>query len=182
MFPENIQITTQLLFQGAVLFALVDSVFVPLLIWRIRREQFQKVKWISVIVAGIIWFGIWQWAIGNFWDTVYIHVFPAWGRYLIPPAFGLLMAFIDLGLWSLAIRLRLHPVLGYALFGGLWGVCTHIWAVYRGIVEKPPMLQGASPIAAVVIAFFEFMFYWCVILSLSALMQWGWTNLKTRTV
>jgi hypothetical protein len=35
---------------------------------------------------------------------------------------------------------------------------THTWAVYRGVVDKPPMLQDASPVAAVVIAFFEYIF------------------------
>jgi len=181
VLPEDIRITTELLYRGALLFALVDAIFVPLLVWRIKPELFRQVKWILVVVAGIIWLGIWGWAIGNFWETVYVHVFPAWGRYVLPPAFGLLMALAALGLWTLALRLRLHPVLGYVLSGGLLGVCTHIWAVYRGIVEKPPMLQGASPVAAVVVAFFEYMLYWCVILGLSALLRWGWMALRKRT-
>lgn len=169
MSPEDIQITTELLFQGALFFALVDVVFISVLTWRIPPDSFRRVKWVQVVVAGIIWFGIWGWAIVNFWETVYAYVFPAWGQYLIPPVFGLLMAAVARGLWVLALRFRQHPVLGYTLLGGLWGVCTHIWAVYRGIVEKPPMLQGTSPVAVVVIAFFEYMFYWCIILSLSAL-------------
>lgn len=180
MIPEDIQITNNILLQGALVFALMDVVFVPILVWRIKLEQFQKIKWISFIVAGIIWFGIWQWAIGNFWESVYIHVFPAWGRPWIPAAFGLFNATIGLCLWALALRTRLNPTLSYCFLGGLWGILTHIWAVYRGVVEKPPMLQGASPVAAVIIAFFEYMFYWCVILSLSALLHWGWTSLRSK--
>jgi hypothetical protein len=34
---------------------------------------------------------------------------------------------------------------------------------HRGVVSKLPVLQGTSPAAAVVIAFFEFIFYWCII-------------------
>jgi hypothetical protein len=34
------------------------------------------------------------------------------------------------------------------------------------------MLQGASPLAAVVIAFFEYMFYWCTILVLAKAVDW----------
>jgi hypothetical protein len=181
MLPADFKITTEMLLQGALIFALIDAVYVPVLAWRVGKELFRRVKWFLVIVAGITWFGIWGWAINNFWETVYIHVFPAWGRDWIPPLFGLLMALVGLGVWALALRIRLHPVISYALFGGLLGVCTHIWAVYRGIVEKPPMLQGASPVAAVVIAFLEFMFYWCVILSLSAFMRWGWNALRTKT-
>ena len=180
MLPEDFKITTEMLWHGALLFALTDAVFVPLLVWRIGSDLFHQVKWGLVVSAGFVWFGIWSWAIGNFWETVYSYVFPTWGRYLIPPAFGLLMALVALGLWTLALWPRLNPVVGYCLFGGLWGVLTHIWAIYRGIVTKPPMLLGASPVAAVVIAFFEYMFYWCVILSLSVLVRWGWVLLRRR--
>ena len=178
MFPEDFQITTELLIGGILIFALIDAVFVPFMVWFIQPVLFRKIKWIQVVVAGIIWLGIWRWAIVNFWNTVYKHVFPDWGQDLIPPLFGLLMAIIALGLWALALQLRLHPVLGYISFGGLVGVSTHIWALYQGIVETPPMLQGASPVAAVVIAFFEFSFYWCVILSLSVMIYRLWVILR----
>jgi hypothetical protein len=56
---------------------------------------------------------------------------------------------------------------------------THLWAVYRGIADKPPMLQGASPTAAVIIAIFEFMFYWCIILSAAALAHKGWQKVRS---
>jgi len=178
MLPGNFKITTELLCQGALFFAMADAILVPVLVWRIPPDQFRKAKWILVLVAGLIWFGIWCWTIGNFWETVYAYVFPVWGQYLIPPVFGLLMALVALGLWSLALRLRSHPVWGFILFGGIWGICTHVWAVFRGIVKKPPMLQGASPVAAIVIAFFEYIFYWCIILSISALLLWGSTTLR----
>ena len=91
------------------------------------------------------------------------------------------MAGIGMILWESAQRFKFHPVIGYSLLGGLWGIGTHIWAVYRGVVEKPPMLQGASPVAAVVIAFFEYIFYWCVILSVAVLMQSGGKAFHRKT-
>jgi hypothetical protein len=66
------------------------------------------------------------------------------------------MAFFCLGLWALALWLKLNPVLGYCRLGGVWGSLTQIWAIYRGVVTKPLMLQGASPVAAVIIAFFAY--------------------------
>lgn len=174
MLSDDIKITTEILWRGTLIFALLDAIYVPLLVWRVKPEIFRRVKWVLVVVAGVFWFSIWTWAISNFWETIYAYVFPAWGRYLVPPIYGIFMALICLGLWALALRVRLNPVLGYCLFGGVCGSLTHIWAVYRGIVTKPPVLQGASPVAAVVIAFFEFMFYWCVILTLSALGRWVW--------
>jgi hypothetical protein len=34
------------------------------------------------------------------------------------------------------------------------------------------MLLGASPLGAIVIAFFEYVFYWCIILTLAKFMEW----------
>jgi len=50
-------------------------------------------------------------------------------------------------------------------------------------VDKPPMLQGASPVAAVVIAIFEFTFYWCIILSVACLLWriWQWSAKLVHT-
>ena len=58
-------------------------------------------------------------------------------------------------------------MVAFCVFGSLWGMVTHVWAVYRGIVDNPPMLQGTSPVAAVVAAVFEFMLYWCIILGVA---------------
>ena len=52
-----------------------------------------------------------------------------------------------------------HLGMRFCLFGGLWGMMTHLFAVSIGIVCKPPVLQGAAPVVAVVMAIFEFMFY-----------------------
>jgi hypothetical protein len=79
----------------------------------------------------------------------------------------------------LALRLPGNAVVNFCLLGGLWGMITHIWAVARGLVEKPPMLQGVNPVAAVVIAGFEFMFYWCIMLSIASLLLRGWEWLKS---
>jgi len=80
--------------------------------------------------------------------------------------------FVVIGLWTISLRIKGSPVLTYCLLGGILGSLTHIWAVYRGLVTKPPMLQSVSPLAAVVIAFFEYIFYWCVILTAAKLIDW----------
>ena len=67
-------------------------------------------------------------------------------------------------------------MLNYFLLGGAMGTITHIWAVYRGILEKPPMLQGVSPLSATVFPFFEFVFYWGVILTVASTIH----NLRRR--
>src|SRR5512138_3487913 len=134
-----------MLFQGALLFALLDAVLVPLLVRRVRPEMFGRLGWAVALAAGAAWFSIWSWAIGNFWESVYRYLFPAWGQAWIPFIACLIAAGMGFALWSLAIRFPGQPVLIFCFSGGLLGVLTHLWAVYRGVVTKPPMLSGASP-------------------------------------
>jgi len=170
--PDDIKITTELLYQAALVFALMDAIFVTLLVWRVKEDSFRALQRSLTLAAALVWWGIWSWAIGNFWETVYIYVFPAWGQVWIPVIAFFAAGAVAPGLWWLAIRMRGNSILNHCLLGGALGGLTHIWAVHLGIVTKPPMLQGASPVAAVVIAFFEFIFYWCVILVLAMGMNW----------
>jgi hypothetical protein len=166
---ENIKITTELLLKGALLFAVLDTVCLSVLLKLISPDFFKKIKWNLVLSTGLIWFGIWWSVLFYFWETVYRYVFPAWSRHWIPYAFGLLMAGASLLFWTIAKKYNRYPILIFCLLGGVWGVCTHIWAISRGIMTKPPMLQGGSPLAALLIAFFEYTFYWCVITTLAAI-------------
>ncbi len=171
MSPD-IKITTEMLFTGTLVFALMDAVYVPLLVWRVNTAAFRRMKWWLVIAAAVVWYGIWSWAIGNFWETVYRYVFPAWAQIWVPFIAVVVAAVVAFGMWVLAIHSRWNPTLVFCLLSGVMGSLTHIWAVSRGIVTRPPMLQGASPIGAVTIAFFEYIFYWCTILVLAKMMDW----------
>jgi hypothetical protein len=173
----DLKITTEMLYQGALIFALLDAICVPLLAWRVGRETFHRLGGSLPLAASLVWYGIWVWAIGNFWGTVYSYVFPAWARTWVPWIAFLAAGTVTYGLWTLALRLRWQPVITYCLIGGTFGSLTHIWAVYRGVVSRPPMLLGASPLGAVVIAFFEYMFYWCIILVLAVALNWTWIRL-----
>ncbi len=167
---EEIKITTEILLKGALLFAIIDIVFLTVLAKLIKPDYLYKMKWRLVILMAFffcILYGIIVSII--FWDPVYCYVFPLWTRWIIPPSFGLLFSLIGLFFWWLAFRLPGNAVINFCILGGLWGITTHIFAVYRGILEKPPMLKGASPFAAILIAAFEFIFYWCICLGLISL-------------
>ena len=170
--PTDIKITTALLYQGALAFALLDTILVSVLVWHIKEATFRRLKWPLFIAAASVWYGIWSWAIGNFWEAVYSYVFPAWAQTWVPWIAFVVAGMVVLGLWKLAIQASGKIILTYCLMGGALGSLTHIWAVYRGIVTRPPMLQDASPLAAVVLAFFEYIFYWCVILLLASILGW----------
>ncbi len=182
MLPPGVKITTDVLWLGTLIFAGIDAVFIPILAWRINPALFRRIKWALGITTAIFWSSLWTWGLVNFWDSVYRYVFPSWAHWIIPPIFGLLYAAISFLFWWLALRLRGNAVVTFCLFGGLWGLITHLFAVSIGIVSKPPALQGAAPVAAVVFAIFEFMLYWCVILSIAALLHLGWRKMRHLSV
>jgi hypothetical protein len=168
----DLKVTTDILWKGAIYFAIIDIVFVTMVTRLIKPADFQKMKWKLAAVMAIYFCALFGFVASYlFWDAAYSYVFPAWARWIMPPVYGLLFASYGLFVWWLSIRLRTNPVLNFCFFGGLWGIITHVWAIYRGILDKPPMLQGADPVAALVIAAFEFIFYWCICLMLAFLIQ-----------
>ncbi len=163
---ENTHVTTEVLWRGTLIFAPVDLVFVLALARFVTATRFHEIRRLLAATTAVFWFLIWLvLAATVFWEPVYSYVFPAWARWLLPPAQALLFAgFAALSTW-VALRLPGRPVVTFCLLGGLWGSVTHVWAVYVGILSRPPMLQGASPAAAVIFAFFEFTLYFCIIVT-----------------
>jgi len=162
-----------MLWLGALIFALLDFAFVAFLAWRIKPDTFKRLKWNLLVTTAAFWFVLWTSMSYFFWDPVYHYVFPEWARWFIPPVYGLLFGAVALLFWWLALRLPGHGLINFCILGGLLGMITHVWAIYRGILDKPPMLKGASPAAVTVMPFFEFIFYWCLIITISRLMWRG---------
>jgi hypothetical protein len=180
MFPPGFKITTEILWTGALEFALVDLFYVPLLAWLIKPDRLIRLKWNLVAVSAMFWFALWASMLAIFWKTVYQYVFPVWAYHLIPIVDGIISAFITLLFWWIAGHVRQFSSAIFCLLGGTWGLISHINAVLLGIVRKPPVLQGASPYAAIGVAIFEFIFYWCIILSISALLDFAWERVQTN--
>ena len=170
--PPDVKVTTEILWKAALIFAPIDAVFVSILAWRIDDTAFRSCKRTLIATTTIFWFAMWLVMMsGLFWESVYHYVFPAWARWFIPPLYGLLFGGVAWLFWHLALRIPGRAVVNYCLLGGLWGALTHMWAISRGILDKPPMLQGASPVATVVFPIFEFILYWCITVSATFLLQ-----------
>lgn len=170
--PDNIKVTSEVLWRGAIFFASIDFVLVAVLTRYVKPQDFFKVKRKLIIIMAVYFcflFGTIMSLI--FWDSVYSYVFPSWLRWIIPPCYGLLFSLIGLFSWWLAVKLPGKPVVSFCISGGLWGLLTHILAIHRGILDKPPMLQGASSVAALTVAAFEFIFYWCICLGFTFLID-----------
>lgn len=65
--PPDFKVTTEMLWQGALILTLVDLAFVPLLMWRIGPITFCQLRWTLVATTGVVWGMIWIWALANFW-------------------------------------------------------------------------------------------------------------------
>jgi hypothetical protein len=171
--PPDFKLTDAVFWWGALIVALVDAAWMALLARRVKAGVFPGLKRWLVLVAALFWAGLWWWVLTNFWDIVYGYFFPAELRGWLPLLYGLLFAAIAWLLWLIAVRTR-FPVAVFCLLGALTGALTHLWAVYRGILIHPPMLQGLNPFPVLLFATAEFGFYWCLILSLASLLK-GWS-------
>jgi hypothetical protein len=174
MSLEGVKVTTEILWRAATLFGLLDMVLVIYYARFIEPAIFLQLKRPLTLIAGIFWFLMWLVMVIFFWEPVYHYVFPPWSRWILPFLFGIGFALAGLLFWWLALQFKGNPVISLFLLGGLLGMITHILAIHRGILEKPPLLQGVSPVAASIMPIFEFIFYWCIILGLSLL----WHNRK----
>jgi hypothetical protein len=161
-------VTSQILWRGSVGFALVDVGLLWLLTRRVTPALFRELHGTLLAVTAAFWFLLWLSLVSiGFWDRVYGYLFPSWSRWLLPAGQAVLTAGVAALAHAIAVRLPGQPVVSFCLFGGVWGSLGHTWGVFMGLLDKPPMLHGASPVAAVVIAFFEFTFYFCIIVFLS---------------
>jgi hypothetical protein len=161
--PGDLKVTTEILWKGAMLFTVIDVILITILTRLVKPVDLFNMKWRLIIVMAIFFFILFGSIVSIvFWDLVYSYVFPSWIRWIIPPAYGLLFSLTGLFFWWLAFKLPANPVLIFCILGGSWGLTTHIFAIYRGILDKPPMLHGASSISALTIATFEFIFYWSI--------------------
>jgi len=171
---QGVHVTTAILWRGTVLFALLDAALLSLLARRVTEPGFRALRGTILALTAVFWFCLWLvLASIVYWDRVYAYVFPAWLRWLLPVGQAALTTGVAAVAFALATRLPGRAVVGYCLLGGVWGSLAHVWAVAMGIVQKPPMLRGASALAAVVIAFFEFTFYFGVIVGGAALARGG---------
>jgi hypothetical protein len=175
---ENAHVTTQVLWRATFVFAVADALLLSGLGRVVAPQRFRAIRHLLPVTAGAFWFLLWLGlAAVVFWHAVYAYVFPTWSRWLLPPAQALLTgAVAALAVW-VAERFARYRVIPFCLVGGLWGSLSHVWAVYRGVMSKPPMLRGASPVAAVIFAFFEFTLYFGVVVVIALAARLGWSRL-----
>ena len=180
--PVNIKVLSEQLWMDSVIIAIIDIVFVLLLAWRIKPSRFRELKWTLVGTAAIFWsiFGIVL--VSVFWVTYYQFFFPSWFRYggiliFVPILYG----FFALAFYWLALRVPGNPILNFCLLAGLESVLEHLWGIYGLKILEIPLLREASPAPILTFSFPEYIFYWCIVISIAVIIQNGLRWWKQRT-
>jgi hypothetical protein len=161
-------VTSGVLWQGLLLLSLLAAALLPVAARLAPRLRFAALERRLVAATFVVWLAIWSVMAVVYWRSVYSYVFPAWSRWLLPLFMATGFAAAGWALFRIARRFR-RPAMAFVLLGGALGPLTHVWAVLRGIVSRPPVLRGASPVAAVLVSAPEFAIYFTVILGLACL-------------
>jgi hypothetical protein len=165
---EGLRVTASLLWRATIILSVVAVAPLPLVVKLIPRERFADLKLHVVGATFFVWLCIWSVMVVFYWQGVYAYFFPAWLRWPLPLLMAMGFSAASLLLWHLACLFQRWPAVMFVFLGAMLGPLTHIWAVLRGIVTKPPLLQGASPAAAISISAPEFAIYFTIILCLAA--------------
>jgi hypothetical protein len=141
---------------------------VGLLTWRLKPSAFRAMSWQSFGISASLFWGIFAAVIISFaWNFYYQHFVPDWYRFAAP--IGALTLYSLLGLffrWG-SVRLPGNPTLWFCILGGLESVPEHAVGIYRFDILEVPVLAGSSAASIFIFAFFEYVFYWGVVLALA---------------
>jgi hypothetical protein len=159
--PES-RVTTELLLSASFVTAMIDAVLL-VLVGRVRRETFRRLKWPLAIAAAAVFAALWGFLASNlYWEAVYRHVFPAGMRAWLPAVYGLAFGVVSLLFWKISVKAPRWPAVWFCILGGLVSIPGHAWGMSRGLM-RVPLLSQASPASALLFGFFEFIVYFAAI-------------------
>jgi len=172
--PPGVHVTTPLIWSYTGILALLDVGLLLLARGLVKREQFQHIRWLLVIVGGVFFLLVWTTVLVWGWDWFYVYIFPGWARHLLPALFGVGYTLLALGMAWLSLKLPGNPAVTWCVLGGVEGLVSHIYAIYGlGAASKPPIMQGTDPFVVLIFAVFEKAFYWSLILLVCWFVWWG---------
>ncbi len=181
MHLDNLGLTSEDFWRAALITALMDAVFIAILIRLINGAHFCRLKWPLAGAGAIFWsvFGVALYQ--GFWETYYRYFASSWlragGVLLITVPMGVILALL---FYALALRLPGNPIISFCLLGGLESLLEHLWGFYGFKIMEIPLLQGVSPASILAFAFPEYMFYWCIVIGLAALINRGRVAITQR--
>ncbi len=167
----DVSASSQLYWASAAVAAVLDGILIGVLARTISPAGFRSLLKPLVLLAAVFWCVLYTAAIFGFWEICYSYIFPAWVRW-VAPFYGLLMGGLAALFWWLSQQSSVHPVLLFTAFAGLHSLPGHLSGIYgREMLTRCPVLLSVSPASALVFGIFEFIFYWGLVLGLSAVVQ-----------
>ena len=162
----------KLIVPNTPVFIVLAIVLVGVLVWRFKPAQFRRLSWQAVGIGSALFWSVFAGVIVWYaWDYYYRYFAPSWDRFVAP--LGAIVLYFLLGLlirWA-ALHLPGNPTLTFCLLGGLEAIPEHVVVVYHFHILQIPFLQGTTPAALFIFAFFEYVVYWSLALCLAIAIQ-----------
>ena len=156
------------LMENTPLFAAFAVLALALVAWRVRSGRFRQISWrYFSLAAALFWGSLATILVLSVWERYYSHFAPPYYRIAAPLASLVVYPLWVLLLRWLALRLPGLPAVSFCLLGGLQALFEHAIGIYRLNLLDVPMLQGSSPLAIFLFAFFEYIVYWAIVLLLA---------------
>ena len=161
------RLTNQEVGVATLLFVAMDILTLSPLLFVLRKistlDLFQPIGLASALFWGVLVVVF----LFRGWDMYYGFFYPTWFRWLAPLDIPLYSA-IGLGIWWLASRLPGASILWFAFIAGVEGIMEHILGIYGfRILDKVPWLKDVKAVPALVFSFFEYVFYWTLVMWLA---------------
>jgi hypothetical protein len=160
---------------------IIALILVGLLAWRVKPFTFRSLRWQSMGIASALFWSVLATVLISFaWDLYYSLFVPPWYRLAAPLGAILLYSVLGLGMRWVALKLPGHPVITFCLLGGLESIPEHAVGIYRFNILQIPLLQGDSPLAIFIFAYFEYVIFWGIVLLLALGLERLFVKLKAR--
>jgi hypothetical protein len=157
------KLTTQDVWISTLIFGVMALVLLVPLYFIFTTETFQRALKHYTAASAIFWGVLAIVFMNRYWELYYQYLYPTWVRPLAPLSMVVYAAF-GIGLWWLASRLEISPILGFSLLGGVQGMAEHLFAIYfLHILDKVPFLEGLQVFPVTVFSFFEYTLYWTLV-------------------
>ena len=171
MVLDSLKVSSEQFWMSGIFMGIVDLVFILLLLWRIKSSRFRELRWTLVATAAVFWslFGVVL--VWVFWESYYQYFYPGWFRLggiliFVPVLYGLFAFAFH---W-LAMRLPGNPLITFCLLAGIESVLEHLGGIVGLKILEVSLLQEASPASILFFSFPEYVFYWCVVIAIAALL------------
>jgi hypothetical protein len=163
----NQRITNEEMWTATALFVGMDVIALSPLPFLLRKLSPLELLQPMGIASALFWGILMVLLLFKAWNLYYCFFYPGWVRWIAPLDIVIYGA-IGLGLWWLVAHLTNAPLFWFILLGGLEGMAEHVLGIYGfRILEKVPWLMDVRSLPALVFSFFEYVFYWALVVWLA---------------